>query len=104
MRFFAHTGSTPHAKLLSLSVETYGRWGPDSSRLVSDLARVKSDSAPEVVREGLRASYARRWFGMLSVTVQRAVFSAVSNPFGADLLAEPPGLQLSIDEVLDQHR
>ena len=73
-------------------------------KLVSELARVKSQTSPEVVREGLKAAYIRRWFSMLSVTVQRAVSAAVVRPFGADLLCDPPGLVPMVDEVLDFNR
>jgi hypothetical protein len=35
---YPDVAAAPHAQLLSLSVETYGRWGKDCLRLVKELA------------------------------------------------------------------
>ena len=77
-----------HAQLLSLSVETYGRWGPDSLRLVQELASFRSRHVPDVIVDSIRQSCARRWWGVLSCAVQKSVSRSV----------------LQIDEILDFHR
>lgn len=97
-----HTSS--HAQLLSLSVETYGRWGSDSLRLVQELASFKAHHVPDVIAPSLRQSCARRWWGFLSCAVQRSVAHSNLNERGHDLCDAEYGVVACVDEILDFHR
>ena len=66
-----------HAQLLSLGVETYGRWGNQSLALVRQLARYKSLNVPEVLRTSAEVGYYKRWWSILSVSVQKIVMEGI---------------------------
>ena len=69
--------------LLSLGVEVYGRWGPQSIKLVPLLAREKARGAHPLVRKGLMMSLQHRWWGCWAlIAAQRAVARTALNEFG----------------------
>ena len=82
---YPDVAAAPHAQLLSLSVETYGRWGKDCLRLVKELARAKASFSPEILRVSVQQAYGRRWWALLSVCVQKFVSDSILQEQGADL-------------------
>jgi hypothetical protein len=82
-------------RLYCLSVETFGRWGQDSLELVRDLAREHCRGLPAAVAQAGRTAFLRRWWGLLSVSAQRAAARCILRSAGADLadnaLEAPPG-------------
>ena len=93
------------AQLLSLGVETYGRWHPHCLDLVKQLARRKARNHSRQLATSLEHSFYRRWWSLLSVGVQRVIAEGILRPAGADLLnaADNCGLQPLVD-VLDFNR
>jgi hypothetical protein len=83
-------------KLFCLGVEVYGRWGEDSLKLVRDLARERCRTLPGAIARTSQAALLRRWWGLLSVSVQKAVSQSILRSAGPDLtetaLEPPPGL------------
>ena len=61
---------SPQAELLSLSVETYGRWNKDSLQLIRQLARAKAENVPEVLRKSVESAYSNRWWSLFSIALQ----------------------------------
>ena len=97
--------ASPHAALLCLGVETYGRWSNHCLTLVRQLAKAKARNITQDMRRPLELAFHRRWWSLLSVAVQRAVAEAILRPSGADLLsAAGSGAQLPICDLLDFHR
>ena len=78
--------ASPQAQLLSLGVETYGRWHKHCLVLVRQLARNKARNASELLAKPMELAYYRRWWSLLSVAVQRVVTEGILRPAGADLL------------------
>lgn len=64
-------------RLLTLAVETGGRWGADCTALIRALVAIRCRRAPAALRAAAAAGWQRRWWGFLSVAVQRAVCATV---------------------------
>ena len=95
----------PHAQLLSLSVETYGRWGPDSLRLIRELAMYKASYVPDALKASVSHAYSKRWWSLLNVALHKCIAGAILRQEGGDLLeASETLVPMSLDEVLDTHR
>ena len=62
--------------LFCLGCEVYGRWGEPCIKLVEALVREKSRLLHPRVRRGTALSLQHRWWGILSVTLQKAVARA----------------------------
>ena len=104
-RDYPDVESSPHAQLLSLGVETFGRWSPHCLTLVRQLAKAKARRHNPLLHKSLEIAFYRRWWSLLSVTTQRIVTEHIIRPSGADLVAaeetfRPPRL----DEVFDYNR
>ena len=85
-----------------LACETGGRWSQDCADLVRHLADSRAREAPEVLRASLRAAWAARWWGLLSVAQQGALAASLGEalvllPEGFDGEAPPLG-----DVLLDR--
>ena len=94
--------AAPDAALLCLGVETYGRWGTHCLQLVRQLARLRALDAAPILQRAFQQGYERRWWFILSVTVQRAVAETALRDAGADLAAAPPDCELpNVMDVLD---
>ena len=82
--------------LYCLGCEVYGRWGEASVQLVRDLVRERSRLLHPRVRRGTALGLQHRWWGILSISLQKCVARAMLEDGGADLhdaLLEPiPGL------------
>ena len=90
--------------LVVLGCEVYGRWCAETISLVKELAKLKGREAPDFLRQSVTAALTRRWWGLASVGVQRAIGEALLCGKGADLLAttalsEGPGAV----ELLELH-
>ncbi len=83
-------------KLLCLGAEVFGRWGSDAVELVPALVREYTRGLPERVRLGAAGGLSRRWWGLLSIAVQRGVAAGVlrhaGGDFGESALEPPPGV------------
>ena len=82
--------------LYCLGCEVYGRWGEPCIRLMHALVRERARMLHPRVRRGTALCLQHRWWGILSVTLQKAVARAILREAGEDLyesLLEPiPGL------------
>ena len=52
--------ASPHVQLLSLSVETSGRWGKHALRLIRELARLIGSHVSESLKTSVIHSYSKR--------------------------------------------
>ena len=57
--------------------ETGGRWSPEALELVRALARWRVRDLPPLIRTSFRMAYPRRWWGLLSCTVQDSVAASL---------------------------
>ena len=82
--------------LYCLGCEVYGRWGEPCIQLMKSLVRERTRLLHPRVRRGTALSLQHRWWGILSITLQKAVARAILRPAGEDLyvsLLEPvPGI------------
>jgi len=82
--------------LFCLGCEVYGRWGQPCINLMKALVRERSRLLHPRVRRGTALGLQHRWWGILSISLQKAVARAILREHGADLhesLLEPvPGL------------
>ena len=97
---------SPHAQLLHLGVETFGRWGKHSLTLVPALARSRADSAPPILKSSLQHAFTSRWFAILSVALQKSIADSVLLSSGTDLAAEAQDRlgAMPLIDVLDFNR
>lgn len=78
--------------LRCLGCEVYGRWGEPCIKLVADLVRERTRMLHPRVRRGTALGLQHRWWGVLSVGLQKAVAKAIIRDAGgdiADTLLEP---------------
>ena len=95
---------SPHACLLSLGVETYGRWSPHSQDLLAKLVRKKARGVSDVLRRATERAYSVRWWSLLAVALQRAIAESVLRESGADLMPAEGSVELPLADVLDACR
>ena len=97
--------ASPHATLLSLSVETFGRWGNDSIELIRQLARAKTNNLPDVLKHATQAAYHSRWWSLLSVGLQKYMSDSIMEWRGTDLRQMQENADVpDIFDVLDFNR
>ena len=87
---------SPHACLLSLGVETYGRWSPHSQDLLAKLVRKKARGVSDVLRRATERAYSARWWSLLAVALQRAIAESVLRESGADLMPAEGSVELPL--------
>ena len=63
--------ASPHACLLSLGAETYGRWSPHSQELLAQLARRKAQGVADVLRRTTERAYSAPWWSLLAVALPK---------------------------------
>ena len=96
---------SPHAALLCLGCETYGRWSDHCLTLVKQLAKFKSRNSPQYLQQSLQQSCYARWWSLLACTVQVIVAESILRPQGSDLLeAANTVLTPTVQDLLDLHR
>ena len=94
--------ASPHAQLLCLGVETYGRWSNHSLSLIRQLAAHKSKHYPRYLCKSIEYSSHARWWNMLSVGVQRVVSDSIIKSGGTDLIeAADNERHIHVEELLD---
>ena len=71
--------------LYCLGFEVFGRWGKQCAELIPKLAREKSRGMHPRLRRGTALAYQRRWSGLVSVGLMKAVAAAALRGEGADL-------------------
>ena len=71
--------------LFCLDCEVFGRWSECCVKLVTDLAREHTRGLHPRVKQGASLCYQRRWWSVLSVSLQKAVAAAVLRNVGEDL-------------------
>ena len=97
--------ASPHAELLCLGVETYGRWSQHPLRLVRELSSMRAAGVTQVLRNSVRSSYAARWWALLSIAVQRIVAETAARDSGADLTVSDASVAMpTLLDVLDFNR
>ena len=81
--------------LYCLGCEVYGRWGEPCIKLMKALVRERARLLHPRVRRGTALGLQHRWWGILSISLQKAVAHAIMRDEGEDLydaLLEPiPG-------------
>ena len=60
------------ARLVVLAAEVGGRWSGETSNFLSALSKAKAETAPEAVRDQVRAAWLRRWRNLLGCTAASA--------------------------------
>ena len=79
-----------------LGAEVYGRWSRSCIRLVPQLARQHAKGLHPRIRRGTALAFQNRWWGILSIALQKSVAQAVLRDAGEDLaeacLDDAPGL------------
>ena len=104
-RDYPDVEASPHAQLLSLGVETYGRWSSQCTVLIRQLARYKSANAPAFLQKAVQHAFFARAWTLLSVCVQQIVCESILRPSGADLLDAADSLHcLTVEDLFDFHR
>ena len=92
---------SPHACLLVLGCERYGRWSEDATATVRELAHLKAAEAPPRLRGVAQLAWANRWWSLLGVGTHRALAEAPLRHSGVDLITqEPPAAPAQLSEVL----
>ena len=82
-------------RLVVLGVEVGGRWSTEAWQLLQKLANAKCRSAPTLLRRSAALSWHRRWSSAVSISVQAALASSLSQPSAMAALApdsSPPEL------------
>ena len=82
---------------LVLASEVGGHSSDECHDLLKQLARARADSHEENVRQAAKAMYLRRWYGILSVGVQKAVAANLSGVDNASL--DNFGVAATFDEL-----
>ncbi|CAE7502185.1 unnamed protein product [Symbiodinium natans] len=83
-------------RLVVLAAEVGGRWGEECQRFVRQLLRLRVQRAPAALRAAAAQGWARRWWGLLSVAVQRAVASTALGVWTMPALpSSPDGVPLA---------
>ena len=65
-------GDRGRARLVVLAAEVGGRWSSETANFLNALSKAKSETAPEEVRDQVRAAWLRRWSNLLGCTAARA--------------------------------
>ena len=100
-RKYADVHASREAALVVLGCETYGRWCADALKLMRELAALKAQEAPPLMRACARHAWSTRWWALVSVGVQRAIAEALLRHAGPDLQPSPPaGLAPPLADVL----
>ena len=83
------TGLCGIASLKCLGCEVFGRWSADCVQMVPAITLQRTKGLHVRVRRGLALALQRRWRGILSIALQKAVANQVQNfaSGGADLFA-----------------
>lgn len=91
-RTYAAVTQSGLGSLQCLGFEVFGRWGQQSIDLLPKLAREKARVMHPRLRRGAALAYQRRWAGLISIGLMKAVAVAARRSHGADLattLLEP---------------
>ena len=94
--------ATGLCELLTLAVETGGRWNSTAVDLVDKLALHKSQHVSPLLRRSVQLAWADRWASMLGMAVQDALASSLLAASGHRLVldqsaAPAPELDLLLD-------
>ena len=84
-RNYAEVTSSGLGCLCALDAEVYGRWRTNPLWIVLSLARERARGLPRRIRRGVRLRLESRWWGILSIGVQRLVAHACLRRHGVDL-------------------
>ena len=69
--------NTERVAFVVFACETGGRWSPEALEFVRALARWKARDLPRVLRNSFRTAFLRRWWGLLSCTLQDSVAASI---------------------------
>ena len=79
--------------------------GVRTLRLIRELSSMRAAGVAQVLRSSVRASYAARWWALLSTAVQRIVAETAERDAGADFTAnDASGAMPTLQDVLDFNR
>ena len=93
------------AKLVVLRCEVHGRWGVEAVALIRELAQTKALEAPSNLRAVAKVAWASRWWGIVSVGVQKGDRGGIvgRRGGGADLLPPSAVEAPSVVDVVSDH-
>ena len=77
--------ASPQAALVVLGCEVYGRWSDDAVKLLREMAALKAQEAPSLLRGCAHHAWASRWWALVGVGTQRAIAEALLRHAGSDL-------------------
>ena len=89
-RTYADVHSSTQACLLVLGCEVYGQWCEDAVKIVRELAALKAQEAPQLLRRSAQYAWSNRWWSLVSTGVQRAIAEALLRDAGSDLQTSVP--------------
>ena len=81
-------GPNPYGDLTVLACETGGRWHDTARTTVTRLLETKVHTVHPLLRRAARGAFHRRWWGFLSVALQRTVAQSLLDEPG---MGEAPG-------------
>ena len=100
-RRYADVHASPQACLLVLGCETYGRWCEDAVGIIREMASLKAQDAPPLLRGCARHAWFQRWWSLIGVGVHRAIAEALLRDAGPDLQGHAhPGPTPPLADVL----
>ena len=82
---YSEVADTGLGSLYSLGSEVYGRWSASCVSLVPSLAREHSRGLHPRIRRGAALGFQNRWWGILSIALQKSVAQAVRRDTGEDI-------------------
>ena len=90
------------AQLLSLGMETYGRWSSQCLTLIKQLAKYKASNVPDYLQKAVQYGCYAKWWTLLSVHVQVIVGDSILRPSGSDLQATAESIEMPhLDDLVD---
>ena len=87
-------------RLVVLAAEVGGRWSDECQQFLRTLLRLRVQRAPPPLRASAAQGWARRWWSVLSVALQRAVASSALGVWTMPPLPGAPDA-LPLGDVLD---
>ena len=97
--------ASPHAQLLCLGTETYGRWSQHALTLMRHLARYKSNNTVFYLRRSVECAFFARSWSILSLGIQKIVCGSILRASGSDLVQAAASLHpVPVEDMLDFHR
>ena len=73
-----------------LGCEVYGRWRGDAVRIIREMAALKAQQSPPLLRGCAKNAWSNRWWALVRVGVQRAIAESLLRDGGMNFLGSAP--------------